>query len=325
MKQPTAIIVQLIHIHGPMKGKIQEFSGSEITIGRHTSCDLQFPRDIVVISRNHASIIREGNRFKIIDTSTNGTFVNGERITEAYLKNGDVIIFTQGGPKVSFLTRINENPNINLEEPPRMNSVQSPGISTPEALYQPTPSSRAQKVQTSQAIAQPAQQPINQPIQQPISQAVKSQPAKPGPQPQIKVETVKAPLIIQYGPVLQSFNELPVTIGTQADCDLTLEHPSLLERHIQIFFSQGSYRVKDLTGRNQVMINNRPIVSPAALLPGDKLFLTDTGPAFQFIEGGRMAETTIPKKPENFENIIPQKKEKPVKKKTGSLFKKFFS
>lgn len=105
MKQALNIIVQLVHIHGPMKGTIQEFSCHEITIGRDPSCDLQFSKNQVAISRNHARITRDGNRFKIEDTSTNGTFVNCTKITEFWLKNGDVIFFTDGGPKVSFLTR----------------------------------------------------------------------------------------------------------------------------------------------------------------------------------------------------------------------------
>ena len=337
MKQPTAIIVQLVHIHGPMKGEIQEFSGNEITIGRHTSCNLQFPRDIVVISRNHASIIREGNRFKIVDHSTNGTFVNGERITEAYLKNGDVILFTQGGPKVSFLTRIDENAAANDKKPDALvnpvhdtgyGTEQTPSHSTPVTPSIPAAPPRVEPIPRSKPIPRTAEpihraEPIPRQAHEPAYQ-----PAQHVPQPgQIKVEVVKAPLIVQYGPVLQSFNELPVTIGTQADCDLKLEHPALLERHIQIFFSSGSYRVKDLTGRNQVMINGQPIVSPAALMPGDKLFLTATGPAFQFIEGGRMAEINIPNQetPGNVEKISHQKEERPAEKKTGSLFKKFFS
>jgi len=65
MKQALNIIVQLVHIYGPMKGEIQEFSCHDITIGRHTPplCDLQFPKDQVAISRNHARITRDGNRF----------------------------------------------------------------------------------------------------------------------------------------------------------------------------------------------------------------------------------------------------------------------
>ena len=309
MMQPTAIVVQLVHIHGPLKGEIQEFFSNEIIIGRHASCDLQFPQDLVVISRKHANIIREGNRFKIVDHSTNGTFVNGKRITESYLKNGDVIFFTEGGPKVSFLTRVGEPIEAVPDAPPP-----PAAYSNHEAPLQPVsqPVVKPQPVPQPQVAPQPAAQP--QPIPQPQSM----------PHPEIRVETIKAPLIVQYGPVLQSFNELPITMGTHADCDLKLEHPSLLERHVQIFFSQGSYRIKDLTGRNQVLINNQPIISPAALTPGDKLFLTTAGPAFHFMEGGRMAEINIPQQeaPKDNETRNPKKNKQPSKK--GSLFKKFF-
>lgn len=314
--QPAAIIVQLVHIHGPLKGEIQEFSRNEIIIGRHASCDLQFPKDLVVISRKHAHILREGNRFKIIDHSTNGTFVNGKRITEAYLKTGDVIFFTEGGPKVSFLTRVGAP----LEVIPDA----LPPSAAPSPSPQPVPQPVVPPASQPQLIPQPAPQP--HPAPAPPPQPVPQPQPVFQPRPEIQVERVKAPLIIQYGPVLQSFNELPVTLGTHQDCDLTLQHPSLLERHVQIFFSQGSYRIKDLSGRNQVLINHQPILSPAALTPGDQLFLTADGPAFHFLEGGRMAEMNIPlqEEPKIVENMEPREKEDPSNKKKGSLFKKFF-
>ncbi|MFH1736832.1 MAG: FHA domain-containing protein, partial [Actinomycetota bacterium] len=44
------------------------------------------------ISRHHADIRLEDGRYIITDLgSTNGTFVNGKRIAEARLKNGDKI------------------------------------------------------------------------------------------------------------------------------------------------------------------------------------------------------------------------------------------
>jgi pSer/pThr/pTyr-binding forkhead associated (FHA) protein len=299
MSLPPSIIVQLVHIHGPMKGEIQEFAGNEIFIGRHPSCDLQFPKDIVAISRKHAHIVRDGNRFKLVDSSTNGTFVNGTKIDETWLKNGDVIFFTEGGPKVSFLTRQGE-------------TVQA--VSALPSQAHPLPE---------------VQPPLSQ--IQPVVHPQHSQPAHPpqqqtAPPPEIRVEPVRAPLVIQYGVVLKSFNELPITIGSSTDCNLPLEHPSLAAQHAQIFFSQGSYRIKDLTGQNSILINNQPISSPAALTPGDKLFFTATGPAFQFMEGGRMAEINIPQ-PEmskDIESIEPRETENFPDKKKGSLFKKFF-
>ena len=35
MKGPPVIVVQLVHLHGPLRGEIQEFTGEAITIGRH--------------------------------------------------------------------------------------------------------------------------------------------------------------------------------------------------------------------------------------------------------------------------------------------------
>ncbi|HID98400.1 MAG TPA: FHA domain-containing protein [Thermodesulfobacteriaceae bacterium] len=104
--QPASpeIIIQLVHIEGPLKGKIHEFHQSRITIGRNPGCSLVFPPEEKAISRNHAEMRRDGNRFKLIDHSTNGTFVGGRRISEVYLRDGDVITFSENGPKISFIT-----------------------------------------------------------------------------------------------------------------------------------------------------------------------------------------------------------------------------
>jgi pSer/pThr/pTyr-binding forkhead associated (FHA) protein len=106
MPQVPNISVQLIHIQGPLKGQIQDFSQFPVKIGRHSSCQVRFDKDLTTISRRHARIERHGNRFRIIDASTNGTYVNGKRIADVYLRDGDVITFSDNGPKASFLTKI---------------------------------------------------------------------------------------------------------------------------------------------------------------------------------------------------------------------------
>ena len=108
MKLPPVIVVQLVHISGPMKGEIQEFSEGVITIGRNPSNHVVFPPDFTSISRKHAEIIREGNQFRLVDQSANGTFINGKRAQEQFLRDGDVLMFAEGGPKVSFLTQVKE-------------------------------------------------------------------------------------------------------------------------------------------------------------------------------------------------------------------------
>ncbi len=60
------------------------------TLGRRSECDLTFPNKI--ISRMHAAIVLAGDEYVIQDPgSTCGTYVNGERVSEATLKDGDII------------------------------------------------------------------------------------------------------------------------------------------------------------------------------------------------------------------------------------------
>jgi pSer/pThr/pTyr-binding forkhead associated (FHA) protein len=248
MTDKPTIVVQLVHIEGPLKGKIQDFLDSEISIGRHPSCQVQFPKDLAIISRKHALITREGNRFKFSDQSANGTFLNGKRVTEAYLKSGDVLIFAEGGPKVSFLTRIEESAQA-------LEKLQS----EPVEKIKPTPP-----------------------------------PAEPAPEARVSIQKVQVPLVIQYGPTLRSFKELPVMIGKNPDCDFSLEHPGILDRHAQLFFNQDQYWVKDLTGQNMVLINTAPVDVQAPLNPDDLLSLSPKGPTFRFLGGGRLAEHEEP-------------------------------
>ncbi len=69
---------------------------SECRIGRTKTADIFLKDDTV--SRNHALIVRKGEEYRIFDqNSANGVIVNGERVSEALLKNDDLIsigIFT---------------------------------------------------------------------------------------------------------------------------------------------------------------------------------------------------------------------------------------
>ncbi len=62
----------------------------EITIGRHDGCNIALKFSLV--SGEHAVIRKSGTSFELTDkTSTNGTYLNGIRITSAALKDGDVL------------------------------------------------------------------------------------------------------------------------------------------------------------------------------------------------------------------------------------------
>ncbi len=273
MKRPPVIIVQLIHISGSMKGKIQEFSEEVISIGRHPSSHVHFPADLNIVSREHAEIIREGNQFKLIDHSTNGTLVNGKRVKETYLKNGDVLEFAEGGPKVSFLTQMKEAP-VEAEIPPPR-SKEEPLIEPKKGLPE-----------------EPKKEP-----QHPFEEKTPVRPAVKEPI-EISVQKVTVPLIIQYGPTLRSFKELPVTIGKNPRSGFMLDHPAIFDHHAQIFFSQDQYWIKDLTGQKSVRINGQPIAFQSPLKLNDEVALSPQGPFFRFLGEGRLAEVEEPAREE---------------------------
>jgi pSer/pThr/pTyr-binding forkhead associated (FHA) protein len=74
---------------GPDKGKTFEFAQAAI-LGRLDSNDVPI-RDGKA-SREHAKIYRQGQQFAIVDlNSSNGTFVNGQKITKRVLEPGDEV------------------------------------------------------------------------------------------------------------------------------------------------------------------------------------------------------------------------------------------
>jgi pSer/pThr/pTyr-binding forkhead associated (FHA) protein len=265
MKAVPVIVVQLVHIQGPLKGEIQEFTGESILIGRDPSCDLRFPPDLTIISRKHAEIIREGNRFKLIDRSKNGTFVNGKRVHEIFLNNGDVLTIAEGGPKFSFLTQMKEV--------------------SPEHISEPPASSQKEQIKESSSPVAQKQAVSQNEVKKP--DAIQLEPQQPK---EVSAQKTSAPLIIQYGPTLRSYRELPITIGKGPECDFILDHPSIHELHAQIFFNQNQYWIKDLTGQQLIQINRQPVVVQSPLNVNDEVSLSAQGPVFRFLGEGRLAE-----------------------------------
>ena len=277
MKIPE-IKSQLVHIDGPFKGEITEFLSPVITLGRHPDCDVVFPENARTISRRHAEIRREGNRFLLRDTSSNGTFVNGKQNAEVFLKNGDVLILGIGGPKISFLSTVLES-----GADAAMQGIQTSSMPEPVAQVPPPP------VPPPSFTAKPSRSAA---IPTPEPARVHAQEASAG-RPDPAVMKVQKPLVIQYGVLLKAFKSLPVTLGRGADCDFILDAPSILEHHARIFFDQGQYWVKDLTGRNLLTLNLLAVQTQAPLLPDAYLFLSPEGPKFQFLGEGRLVEVEM--------------------------------
>ncbi|HEX4379313.1 MAG TPA: FHA domain-containing protein, partial [Candidatus Acidoferrum sp.] len=106
---PPALSVQLqdtsatrLAIHTPTGTWEVELTGDELTIGRDAESDIVI--DDSAVSRHHAVVRRDGDRFTLRDLqSGNGTYVGSHRIASAPLMSGDSfrigpaeLVFKQG-------------------------------------------------------------------------------------------------------------------------------------------------------------------------------------------------------------------------------------
>jgi len=99
------VALEIRILGGARAGQREVFEKSVIAVGRHPLSDLRFdPEQDLDVSTRHAEIRGLDGRYVIHDnTSTNGTFVNGERVLpDRELRDGDHIAFGEHGPQVEI-------------------------------------------------------------------------------------------------------------------------------------------------------------------------------------------------------------------------------
>ena len=80
-----------IEVQGRDRALTIPLGGEVLRIGRGLAADLRLDENSV--SRRHAILVPRPAGARILDDrSSNGTFVNGRRIQQAELRNGDVIV-----------------------------------------------------------------------------------------------------------------------------------------------------------------------------------------------------------------------------------------
>ena len=84
---PVEAFLECAHGEAPDKTLIDHLP---FTIGRVEECDLTI--DSIQVSREHATLYKAGHEIRIRDNgSTNGTFVNGQRLGDVVLSDGDIV------------------------------------------------------------------------------------------------------------------------------------------------------------------------------------------------------------------------------------------
>jgi diguanylate cyclase (GGDEF)-like protein len=95
----------LLYPLGPDLGKRYDLLESNLLAGRDLACGVHLPHPRV--SRRHARLERRGEDWAVVDLgSTNGTFVNGQRVREGPLREADLL--AMGDVVLKFLVRRGE-------------------------------------------------------------------------------------------------------------------------------------------------------------------------------------------------------------------------
>ena len=78
---------KLVAVRGPLAGSTFFLYDEPVTIGRHSSNDINL--NDAFASRRHCVVTRIDEEYRIVDChSSNGTYVSGKRVQETLLKDG---------------------------------------------------------------------------------------------------------------------------------------------------------------------------------------------------------------------------------------------
>lgn len=93
-QSPTAATPALIGISPNVSGEQFILTKGKIEVGRRPNSDIVL--DLSSVSAMHAQIIKQGDQWKLLNLlSSNGTFINDEKIAEKIIKPGDRIGFAE--------------------------------------------------------------------------------------------------------------------------------------------------------------------------------------------------------------------------------------
>ncbi len=93
----------IIHVSGLKQGERETFREFPITIGRAPDSKLRLNVNDTRASTRHAEVNFDGKDVFLRDlNSTNGSYLNGKRVSQTKLVNGDIVEFGVNGPKLRF-------------------------------------------------------------------------------------------------------------------------------------------------------------------------------------------------------------------------------
>jgi len=104
----------LVRKSGPLAGTRHPLRDDITRVGRSSENDIVIS-EAAIVSARHLEIRKEGDAYRLADlNSTNGTYLNGQRITESLLEPPCVVRLGADGPEMSFI--IDDGPAQDLNQ-----------------------------------------------------------------------------------------------------------------------------------------------------------------------------------------------------------------
>jgi pSer/pThr/pTyr-binding forkhead associated (FHA) protein len=253
--------------------------GREYQVGELLVFGRDAESDVVVtgseVSRKHAEIRRADGGYVLTDASVNGTYVNGERVTERILARADVIRigpdefrFYADAPKPAAANGGPAAPEAGAARPA---AVQPTGF-MPAMPARPTPApAPAAAFRTAEGPATPPTGAAHR-----LFDTMHGLPVTPQSQPAISDAALRtaaplASLLVRSGAL--KGKRLPVrapvvNIGRADYNDVVLPEPSVSTAHAKLQRRDGVWVLADLGSTNGTFVENEPVTDETPLTPG---------------------------------------------------------
>jgi pSer/pThr/pTyr-binding forkhead associated (FHA) protein len=248
-------------------GREYVVAGKSITVGRDASCDVVATSKNV--SRRHAEVMPTPKGYLVIDSSTNGTLVNGQRIDgQQLLARGDVI--KCGEYEFRFYA------DLAPEEPRGQPPGGPPGI---PAMPPPGAEHRLSNTLHGVPGVRVSAPGVTKPSGPPVGTAPKP-PAAAKP----AVGEALASLMVRSGSLKgQRFSiKVPVVNVGRADYnDICLPEESVSTTHAKLQRREGIWVLVDLESTNGTKVDGEPVAGEVPLAPGALIRFGDVQTIFE--------------------------------------------
>jgi len=248
--------IQIVHIKGSRQGEIEHFLPGSLSFGRHPSCDIVFPRDELTVSRVHARLECDERECRLIGIGGNGTYVNGKLVDNTALRTGDVVTFSEHGPKLSFIFQAEGQAKLN-DKTSLPNHIEQDATSLLNQIKDITPPPGL------------------------LAGMLGANPANTPGQSEEPVFT------LHFENELRSFKKSRIYVGRGPGADFIIDHPRILDQHALFYFSASQCVVANTTALKLIWLNHDILRDDTPLQINDIITLNRGGPSLIYKGDGK--------------------------------------